>query len=484
MLPEPPLPQTLEAAHALIRVLWAELLAVRADLAGLQARVQELEARLGQNSSNSSRPPSADPPSTPKRPPAPPTGRRPGAQPGHPAHQRALVPADEADVIVSHWPRQCRRCQAALAPEQAPVVGEPVRHQVTELPPVRAHVTEHRLYHLQCPDCGTTTCAVLPAEVPSGAFGPRLQATVAVLSGRYRLSRREVAGVCTDVLGAPLAVGSVDELCHATAAALAAPVAEWETAVQQAAAAHADETRWRQAGQRCWLWVVVTAFATVFTIAPSRGRVVIQGLLGAGFAGYLVTDRWSAYTWLSPERRQGCWAHLRRDFQALVDLGGAARPIGEAGLALIARLFDAWYAGRDEPAPRPRLAAETAPLRAEFHGLLEQGQRSGHYKAIGLCESLLKLEPALWTFLMVAGVEPTNNAAEQALRPAVLWRKGSFGTQSPGGNAFVTRLLSVAATCKQQHRSLLEYLTAVCAAAQRGQPIPSVLPATPLADVA
>jgi transposase len=229
---------------------------------------------------------------------------------------------------------------------------------------------------------------------------------------------------------------------------------------------------------------VVTAMATVFTIAPSRGRGVIQGLLGAAFAGYLITDRWSAYTWLRPERRQVCWAHLKRDFQARVDAGGSARAIGDTGLALIARLFDLWHAGRDEPAPRPQLAAVMAPLREDFHALLEQGQRSGHYKAIGLCESLLKLEPALWTFVTVAGVEPTNNAAEQALRLAVLWRKGSFGTQSAGGNAFVTRMLSVATTCKQQQRSLLDYLTAVCTAAQRGQPIPSLLTATPLADAA
>ena len=484
MSPEAPLPQTLEEAQALVRLLWAELVAVRGELAGWQARVQELETRLGENSSNSSRPPSTDPPSTPKRPPAPPSGRRRGAQPGHPAHQRALVPADQVDAVVAHWPRRCRRCQTPLAPAEAPVVGEPVRHQVTELPPVRAHVTEHRLYHLRCPHCATTTCAALPADVPTGAFGPRLQATVAVLSGRYRLSRREVVGVCTDVLGAPLATGSVDGLCQATAAALAEPIAELEQAVQHAPAVHADETSWREAGQRCWLWVVVAAVATVFTIAPSRGRVVIQGLLGAAFAGYLITDRWSAYTWLRPERRQVCWAHLKRDFQALVDAGGSARAIGEAGLGLIARLFDAWYTGRDEPAPRPALAASVAPVQAEFRTLLERGQQSGHYKAIGLCESLLKLEPALWTFLTMPGVEPTNNAAEQALRPAVLWRKGSFGTQSAGGNLFVARLLSVAATCKQHNRSLLDYLTAVCTAAQRGQPIPALLPATRLADVA
>lgn len=491
MLTEPPTPQTLEEATALLRLAWEQLGQLKAAYGELreaytqlQARVQELEARLGQNSTNSSRPPSADPPDAPKRPPAPPTSRRRGAQPGHPPHQRTLVPPEQVDQVIAHWPRTCRRCQAPLAPDRAPVVGEPVRHQVTELAPVRAQVTEHRLYHLRCAHCATTTCATLPPEVPQGAFGPRLQATVAVLSGRYRLSRREVADVCTELLGAPLAVGSVDELCQATAAVLAAPVAELQAAVQQAGAVHADETSWRQAGQRCWLWVAVAALATVFTLAPSRGRQVIQGLLGAAFAGYLITDRWSAYTWLSPERRQVCWAHLKRDFQALVDAGGSARAIGQAGLALSARLFDAWYAGRDEPAPRPRLTAGMAPIQEEFHALLEQGQRSGHYKAIGLCESLLKLEPALWTFVTVAGVEPTNNAAEQALRPAVLWRKGSFGTQSTGGNAFVTRMLSVAATCKQQQRSLLEYLTAVCTTAQRGQPIPSLLPTAPVANVA
>jgi transposase len=484
MSPEPPQPQTLEEARALVRLLWEELLAVRGDLASLQARVQELETRLGQNSSNSSRPPSSDPPSTPKRPPAAPTGRRRGAQPGHPAHQRALVSADQVDEVRAHWPQQCRRCQAPLAPETAPVVGEPVRHQVTELPPVRAHVTEHRLYQLCCPGCGTTTCAALPADVPAGVFGPRLQATVAVLSGRYRLSRREVAGVCSDVLGALVAVGSVEGLCQATAAALAAPIAELQAAVQAAGAVHADETSWRQAGQRCWLWVAVAALATVFTIAPSRGRQVIQGLLGPAFAGRLITDRWSAYTWLVPERRQVCWAHLKRDLQALVDAGGAARAIGEDGLRLRERLFDAWYAGRDEPAPRPHLAAHVAPLQAEFRALLERGQHCGHYKAIGLSDSLLKLWPALWTFLTVAGVEPTNNAAERALRPAVLWRKGSFGTRSAGGNAFVTRMLSVAATGKQQQRSLLDYLTAVCTAAQQGQPCPSLLPAPGHANAA
>jgi transposase len=478
MVNDAPAPRSLEDALALLDLVCAELVALRAENAQLRARVQELEARLGQNSTNSSRPPSSDPPERPPRPPAPPTGRRRGGQPGHRPHQRALVPPEQVEQVVPHWPTRCRGCQAPLS--QA-AVGEPVRHQVTELPPVRAVVTEHQLHHVQCPACGTTTCAGLPGDVPAGAFGPRLQATVAVLSGRYRLSRREVVGVCTDVLGAPLAVGSVDRLCQATAEALAEPVATLEQAVQQAPHAHADETSWREAGQRCWLWVVVTAVATVFTLAPSRGRGVIQGLLGARFAGYLISDRWAAYTWLDPTQRQVCWAHLKRDFQKLVDHGGPGRAIGQDALHLLGGLFGAWVEVRADPTQRPRFVRRARQYQWRLRRVLERGQQCGCDKTANFCTALLKLWPALWTFVTVPGIEPTNNAAEQALRPAVLWRKGSFGTQSAGGNAFVTRLLSVAATCKQHDRSLLAYLTAVCTAAQAGQPIPSLLPGPPTA---
>jgi transposase len=471
-------PRTLDEALGLLQVVCAELAALRAENARLQARVQELEARLGQNSTNSSRPPSSDPPETPPRPPGPPRGRKRGGPPGHPPHQRALVPPEHVDQIIAHWPTHCRRCQTPLAPLAA---GEPVRHQVTELPPVRAVVTEHQLQHVQCAACGTTTCAVLPAEVPAGAFGPRLQATVAVLSGRYRLSRREVVGVCTDVLGAPLAVGSVDRLCQATARALAAPMAALEAAVQQAAAAHADETGWREAGQRCWLWVLVTAVATIFTLAPSRGRGVIQGLLGVTFAGYLISDRWAAYTWIDPTRRQVCWAHLKRDFQKLVDYGGPGRAIGQDALRLLGGLFGAWADLRADPTQRARFGRRARQYQWRLRRVLERGQQCGCEKTAHFCTALLKLWPALWTFVTVPGIEPTNNAAEQAIRPAVLWRKGSFGTQSAAGNRFVERLLSVAATCKQHDRSLLAYLTAVCTAAQAGQPIPSLLPAPPTA---
>jgi transposase len=254
--------------------------------------------------------------------------------------------------------------------------------------------------------------------------------------------------------------------------------------VQQAAVVNADETQWRLGGRRCWLWVAVSAAATVFTVAASRGSTVSKGLLGEPFAGVLGSDRWSAYSWVAPHRRQVCWAHLKRDFQALVDRGGAAQPIGAAALALLARLFDAWHHARDDPAARARLPGTLAPLQAEFRALLEAGTASESAKAAGLCRALLKLWPALWAFVTVPGVEPTNNAAERAIRPAVLWRKGSFGSQSAAGAEFVARMLSVTATCQQQGRPLLAYLTAVCTAAQRGQPIPSLLPDLPHAHAA
>jgi transposase len=484
MMTESAPPATLAEALTVIERLGAENARLRDQVAHLEQQVQALAARLGQTSANSSRPPSADPPQTPPRPPRAASGRRQGAQPGHPAHQRALLPPEQVDATHDHYPSVCQHCQTPLAPDPAQAVGDPIRHQVVDLPPVRAEVTDHYLHRLRCPHCQGETRASLPPTVPPGAFGPRLQAVIALLAGRYRLSRREVVAVCADLLGVDLAVGSVDELCQATAAALAAPVAAVQAAVQQAAVVNADETSWRLAGQRCWLWVVVTTTATLFTVAASRGSGVIKGLLGEAFGGVVGSDRWSAYTWVDPARRQVCWAHLKRDFQALVDWSTAARPVGEAALALLDQLFDAWHQARDDPAARTRLADTVAPIQAEFRTVLEAGTTNPSPKAAGLCRALLTLWPALWTFVTVPGVEPTNNAAERAIRPAVLWRRGSFGCQSEAGALFVARMLSVAATCQQQGRPLLAYLTAVCTAAQHGQPIPSLLPDQPATQAA
>lgn len=463
-------------AQAIIAALTADMAALRAANAALTAEVRELKARLGQNSSNSSRPPSSDPPQARRRAAAPASGRARGGQPGHVAHQRALVPLERVDQIVDHRPSTCAHCAIPLP--LTPLGTDFVAHQITELPPVRAVVTEHRLHRSPCPDCGRTTRAVLPPTVPLGAFGPRLQATVAVLSGQYHLSRRQVADVCGTVLDAPLAASSVDGLCQATAVALAGPVAAVHATLPAAPVANADETRWPQTGRTCWLWVVVTGLTSVFTIAASRGSRVIKELLGEDYAGVLGSDRYAGYAWLNEAFRQICWAHLKRDFVGLVDRGGAAQAVGKEALVLVRQLFTAWHRYRDGTLDRAALQQTMQPVQDAFAALLDAGAQCPDAKAAGLCVALDRLWPALWTFVDEDGVEPTNNAAERALRPAVLWRKGSFGSQSDGGARFVERLLTVTATCRQHGHSVLDYLTAVCTAAGSGQPIPALLPAT------
>jgi transposase len=397
------------------------------------------------------------------------------------AHQRALVPLERVDVVADHWPARCGGCGAALAGAHGPAATDFLPHQVTELPPVRARVTEHRRHRVRCATCGHTTVAALPLDVPAGAFGSRLQATVALLSGRYRLSRREVADLCGTLLDAPLCLGSVDGRCQATSAALAAPVAAAQASVATAARANADETGWRQAGHSRWLWCAVTPVVTVFRLATGRGGAAAKALLGADFGGLLTSDRWSGYGWVPLDQRQVCWAHLVRDWQGLVDRGGAAAPLGQWGVALTRDLFRAWHRFRRGELDRPGLQAALLPVQEGFERLLDAGAASAgaasaDAKAAGLCRALDRLWPALWTFADEDGVEPTNNAAERALRPAVLWRKGSFGTQSDAGAPFAERLLTVVATCKQHGHNLLAYLTAACTAVRAGQAAPSLLP--------
>ncbi|MCA1843529.1 MAG: IS66 family transposase [Actinobacteria bacterium] len=457
----------------------AVLVALAQQVVTLTAEVRDLRARLGQNSTNSSRPPSSDPPQAPRPAGGAPSGRSRGGQPGHVAHQRAVVPPERVDHIVDHRPASCGHCAAPL-PAAAPSEGF-VAHQVTELPPVRGVVTEHRLHRVVCPACGEGTRAALPADVPAGAFGPGLQATVAVLCGQYHLSQRAVADLCGTLLDAPLASSSVAALCQQTAVALAAPVAAAQALLPATRVANADETRWPrpQTGQTQWLWVVVTGLVTVFTIAASRSSTVIKGLLGADYCGVVGTDRYAGYAWLTVAFRQICWAHLKRDFQALVDRGGAAAPVGTAALALVHDLFATWHRCRDGALDRAGLALAMLPVQAAFEHLLDDGLQSPDPKAAGLCHALDRLWPALWTFVAEEGVEPTNNAAERALRPAVLWRKGSYGTQSDAGSRFVERLLTVTATCRQHGRAVLPYLTEVCAATQRGLPAPALVPSAP-----
>jgi transposase len=473
----PPLPpeiwdQTPPVAQEMILAQAAALAQLRAEITQLKATVEELAQRLGRNSHNSSQPPSADPPQTSKRSRRDPSGRRPGGQPDHEGHTRALIPVEEVAVVIAVKPERCRRCQHRLEGEDA----QPERHQVTEIPPIKPVVTEYQLHQLCCPSCGERTRAEPPVGVPAGGFGPRVQAITALCTGAYHLSKRTTQQVMADLFGLPLSVGTIVNLEQATVQAVAEPVAEARAYVQQQPTAYLDETGWREGRQRAWLWTAVTSWVTVFVVRLSRGGKVAQELLGEHFWGYLVTDRWSAYTWYPTWRRQVCWAHLLRDIEAMIARGGQSQVIGEALRGQARQMFQWWHRVRDGTLAQTTFARYMWPIRREVERLLEAGQTCGIPKTEGMCREILKVRQALWTFVRHAGVEPTNNAAERAIRPGVLWRKGSVGTQSADGSRFVEAMMTVVATLKQQHRHVLDYLTAACEAALRGEGAPSLLP--------
>lgn len=435
----------------------------------LEAENKELRERLNQNSQNSSRPPSAGFIAQKRRPPSGPSGRRRGGQPGHSPCARPLAPPEKVAETFDHQPDACRRCGHELTG----IDPEPIRHQVAELPPIEPIVTEHRLHRLTCSQCGTLTAATLPADVPKGAFGPRLQAVLALLSGGYRIGKRGVQQLASDLFGLSISLGMVAKLERQTAHALKAPVDELRVYVR-GQHANIDETGWRENGKKAWLWTVVTSLVTVFTIARSRAGDVAKSLLGSQYRFVATCDRYRAYLWI--DRCQLCWAHLRRDFQAMIDRGGTSKPIGEELLKHSDQMFEWWHRVRDDSLARSTLQSYLTDFRRAFLAVLERGTICGCAKTEGTCRDILDDEFSLWTFIRTEGVEPTNNAAERALRHAVLWRKCSGGTDSEAGSRFVEHLLSVVATCRQQGRNVLTTLTNCLQLHQTGKQSPSLLP--------
>ncbi len=448
-------------------------------IAQLEQTVRDLQARLGQNASNSSLPPSANPPSAPKPVVKKRTGKQTGGQPGHRGLSRLRLPPERVTHTIPLIPNRCERCRTPLSAQPGPDDPEPSWHQFAELPRLAAVVTEFQGHARTCACCGHVTRERIPAELRAHTFGPRLAAALGYLSGSQHLSQRGLEETTEALFEVPVSLGSVGALQEELSQALAPPHEEIAEAVQQAEVKHVDETGWKQAGQKRWLWAAVTTGAVYFLVQVGRGAKALRGLLGAAFRGVVCSDRWSAYQAIPLDQRQICWAHLKRDFQALVDRGGAAAALGEELLFQTEVLFELWYQVRDGTRGRRWLRRQVEQwLRGEVRLLLERGTGGACAETAGTCAKILEVEEALWTFTRVEGVEPTNNAAERALRPAVLRRKRSFGNYSEAGCQYVSRLLSVVQTLKRQGRSVLEYLQQALEAHRHGQPIPSVFPVT------
>jgi transposase len=455
----------------------AQIFRLQQQVAELTDRMRTLEARLGQNASNSSIPPSANPPQAPppvrkKR-----TGRGPGGQPGHTAHLRERLPPERlTEPTVHYLPDICEACQDDLPQVPGPDDPEPRWHQIVELPEIPVQVTEHQAHGRTCRNCGHVTWARIPEAIRAHVCGPRLTALLSFQSGVLHTSKRGIEDFVETVLRVPIALGTVSNLEQEVSAALAPAHGEAQRAVQAAATKNVDETGWKQAGAKRWLWGAATALVVCFVITPSRGALGLAALLGTKIKGIICSDRWSVYGQLKLGLRQLCWAHLKRDFQKLVDSGGSGKKYGELGLAAVQILFHEWHLFRGGGS-RAALQRELEPLRAVILAWLEDGARCRNAKAAALCGNLLDVEPALWTFLYKNGVEPTNNHIERLLRPGVLWRKNAFGCHSESGCRFVERILTVAQTLRLQKRPILEFLYQSVSAHRSGRQAPKLLPA-------
>jgi transposase len=459
---------------------------LRERLAEQAKRIADLERQLAlrqQNSTTTSKPPSSDglagrPRERGRR---VKSRRKAGGQPGHPGHHRELVPRERVDAIVDLVPETCRHCAHRLHERHR--VGDPRRHQVTELPPIAAHITEYRCHRRQCPACGTTTLAPLPDDLIS-QFGPQLTALIAYLTVVCRLPRLGVQRLLEGALQIPISVGSTQKAWEEASAAVAAPYQELQEALAHQPVLNGDETGHRTNGAKRWLWTLVAPAFVFYTIAASRGADVLRQLLGDAFAGVLGSDRLPVYLTYAAARRQFCWSHFTRNLLSAQELAttAAAKRFCREALALQRQLFRLWHRFRGDPqvrgAPltRAQLIAKVLPIERQFFALAERYVNAPDRDVSNLARALFVHHPHFFTFVHEDGVDPTNNVSERALRTAVQWRKIMFGNRSADGELAVARLLTVTRTCQVQQLNVLAYLTTAICCYRRRRAVASLLP--------
>jgi transposase len=454
----------------------ARLADALARVAVLEKEIADLLEKLGKNSSNSNKPPSSDGPGNraqrrkldaKKRN----GGRKRGGQPGHAGSSRALIPPEDVDEFVDHYPPACESCWALL-PRIFDAKAE--RYQTIELPPMRPYTVEHRRHCVTCPHCAYMTMASY-ADIPTTQFGPRLTSIVALLTGVFHVSRRSAGRLLEDILGARISLGAISAIEARVSDALKGPVEEAWTEVVQAPVKHTDGTSWYQSGVYCALWTIAVASATVFKIVANGTKPVLEKLF-PNKVGVLVSDRATALTFWAMDQRQICWAHLLRKFIAFSERK-KTKAIGTELLDYVGIMFAYWDDVKRGEMTRAEFREKMKPLRVQVEAALARAVATGIESFAGSCEDMLEHRAALWTFVDRDDVEPTNNHAERELRAFVLWRKRSFGTQSDRGNLFAERVMTVVHTARKQNKNVLAFLTACTTAARAGTPPPSLFSA-------
>jgi transposase len=460
--------ERLQAENGEFKAMLAKLL-VRIDV--LLARIDELEGRLKQDSGNSSKPPSSDL-GRKRKPPVEPSGRKRGGQPGHGGKTRDLVPEPEVDAVVDLDPEQCERCAEPLG--DMPRIDACIR-QICETPEFKAFIQQFNLWLKRCPKCGHLNRGQMPSGAPKGAFGPRLQARIGILTGRYRMTRREVVSLSQAMFGVRISLGSTQACCKAVSEAAAETAQAIHAEVKAAPVVHADETGFGRCGKdRMWLWLAAGGDAEAFRLLPGRGWEQAEDLLGKGFSGILHRDRWKPYEKLTGATHQLCHSHIRRDFQSMLESMGETGTQGCMLKLASDQAFHLWHQFERDEIDRKALARGMKPIQADIRQRLE-ALRDGPgttKKARGTAKDLLRQWDSLWTYVHHDGAEPTNNEAERSIRKAVLWRKVSLGVDSEDGARFAERMLTLAGTARRRGINLLEWLTRALQANLEGRSAP------------
>ena len=470
---------------------------IEQEMAALQTENELLKEQLARTSANSSQPPSKNPQGfKPNR--KEPTGKKRGGQIGHIGHERKLYQLEVCQEVIDHYPQQCGKCGGAVNNSSSTQV---YRHQIVEVrwagdppsTPVQPIVIEHRFHQMTCTCCGTENQAPeMPQIIGKGGYGSRVAAYVGLFSSQYRQSYRQIQKIMQAVFGIEMSLGTINNLRTEVSEAVSVAVTEAQEYIQQQPTVGVDETGFKQRngdGQNAaktsgWLWVAVTPLIICFQVILSRASTAAQTVLGSAFAGFITSDRCPAYNWVDVANRQLCWAHLKRDFIQISERVGASTEIGESLLAQEKLLFNLWYQFRNEQLTRIELVQAVEPIQTKFSSILQEAaelqigehEKTPLAKTVRTCRNLLKLEVALWLFVREEGVEPTNNAAERAIRPAVIWRRTSFGSDSAAGSEFVSRLLTVVSSLNLQERNILDFLVKSVSAARSGEIPPSLLP--------
>jgi transposase len=501
----PPPPKTLEEAYALILELFAgvqvlrqeneslrrENLTLRQENVALKQHVAILEERLGLNSKNSSLPPSKEL-SSGKKPKHPKLQkgfgkRNRGGQKGHQGQNRALI--DLADIQkVELRPQHCPDCDSVLIPLARP----PHRHQVFEIPPIVPEVTEYQRYFGCCQACNQTIEAPLPKGVPAGILGKRALSLISCFSGKYHLSKRHIQDIFHDCFSLDLSLGCISKAEGQVSEMLQGVYGEAQSYVQNQSNLRVDESSYKHGnsdgsnpkGKKGWLWVAASEQIALYKCSLSRSQAMAKELLGEGFAGIVNSDRHGAYNWLPLKQRQICWSHLIRDFVRISERNDESSEIGEGLLEASEELFKQWHRLKAGEIKRSSFQIYAHWIRTRVRSLLEQGadyplskgDKSPRAKSARTCQKLLKQEAAMWTFVRIEGIEPTNNDAERAIRGYVMWRKRSYGVESERGARFVERIMTVVESCRRQGRNVLDYLTEVIQAKFMNLPPPSLVP--------